>query len=279
MWSSRPSPRSSAGTDTVRLRHHYTWAAEDDAVVVRGATAEDLSITLDVTAGGHADDRVDAIVLACVDGPGECPFGAEELESLILGDRNVVLASIARLTFGNTVDLTRRCSNRACGVDVEWQLILAELTAPSQPAAEPSRAVGIGDDTVTIRPATVADERAARRSSTPVDTLIARLAEPREALPVADADVRKRIEAELDELDPLASITFVFDCVQCQQPLHTTLDMPSLLYDLVRSDDARRPGDHHVLALGYRWGPGDLLVLRPAERTRFAETLVDMWDR
>ena len=39
------------------------------------------------------------------------------------------MASIARLSFGNTVDLTRGCSNPSCGADVEWPLRLADLIA------------------------------------------------------------------------------------------------------------------------------------------------------
>ena len=271
------SPRSRAGAEAVELRHPYPWIDEGQQVMVRGATAEDLTVTLDTTVGGSDRDRVDAIMLACLDDPTGSPVGSAEFESLVLGDRNLILAWIARLSFGNAVDLTQRCSNPACGVDVEWPLVLTDLIAVAHPTS--TRTIVVGTEQVSVRPATVADERAARRSADPVNALVELLIDPSDVLRSGDDDARKQIEAALDDLDPLASIAFTLACVECQEPIQTTLDVPSLMLDLLRGDDARRPGDHHLLALGYRWGPSDLLALRPTDRSRFADTLADMWDR
>ena len=75
-------------------------------------------MTLDLTDGGSERDRVDAILMACVDGPAGAPIGPSDLESLVLGDRNLLVASIARMTFGNSLDLTMACSNPECGYNI-----------------------------------------------------------------------------------------------------------------------------------------------------------------
>lgn len=277
MWSSQRSPASD--DRSVLLRYEYEWNTDQSrSVKVRGATGEDLALTLDLTAGSSSGDRVTALLVLCVSDGGRTPITNREIDALVLGDRNLILAELARSTFGNEVDLYQRCSNPGCGTELEWPVQMSDLLEDTDPTPPPGNEVRIDDQQLRLRPATVGDERKIRNSADPVRTLVEFCVDPPEVVSPDDEEAMKQIEAVLEELDPLASIEFTFACYACDQPLRSALDLPGLLLDLMRADDMRRSDDHHLLASSYGWSPADLLTLRPADRVRFAGTLVDLWE-
>jgi hypothetical protein len=247
-------------------------------VVVCGATGEDLALTLDLTYGSPSGDRITALMTLCVSDSRRAPINETEVDTLVLGDRNLILAELARTTFGNMVELQQRCSNPECGTELEWPMHMSDLLGATGSTLPRHHEMTIDDRQVRIRPATVGDERKIRSSTDPVRTLIELCVDPSDVVSADDDETLKQIEAVLEELDPLASIEFTFACYACDQPLRSALDLPGLLLDLMRADDVRRSDDHHLLASGYGWSPADLLALRPADRVRFAATLVDLWE-
>jgi len=277
MW---PNHRSPASDDrSVTLRHEYAWnTGQSRSLIVRAATGADLALTLDLTAGSPLGDRVTALTTLCVSDSRHAPINEIEVDTLVLGDRNLILAELARITFGNEVELQQRCSNPECGAQLEWPTHMSDFLQEADSAPRRDDEMMMGSQQVRVRPATVADERTVRSSADPVRTLVELCVDPSDVVSLDDADVMKQIEAVLEELDPLASIEFTFTCYACGQPLRSTLDLPGLLLDLIRADDTRRSYDHHLLASGYGWSSADLLTLRPADRIRFAATLVDLWE-
>lgn len=275
-----PSHRSPASNDrVVALRHAYEWAGGDGrSVIVRGATGNDLALSLDVSDGSGREDRVETLMTLCVADSGGRPVGESEIDTFVLGDRNLVLAELVRMTFGNSLDLQQRCSNSGCAVELEWPLTLSDLSGGALAAAQSTAEVIVDDHLVILRPATVADERRIRRSADPIQTLINICADPPDAVPTSDDEGMKRIEATLESLDPLASVEFKFACHVCGQPMRSELDLPDLTWDMVRNDDMRRSDDYHLLAAGYGWSPAGLLALRPTDRVRFAAKLIDFWE-
>jgi len=277
MWSSHRSPASD--DRGVALRHDYGWNTDQPgSVIVRAATGEDLGLTLDLTDGSPSGDRVTALMMLCVSDSRRAPITETEIDALVLGDRNMILAELARITFGNEVDLQQRCSRPECGSELEWPAHFSEVLARTDSTTAREDELTIADHQVKLRPATVGDERRIRISADPVRTLVELCVDPSDGVSLDDDDVMKQIEAILEDLDPLASIEFTFACYACDQPQRSALDLPGLVLDLMRADDMRRFDDHHLLASGYGWSPADLLALRPADRVRFAANLVDLWE-
>lgn len=277
MWSSHRSPASD--DRSLALRHEYEWnTGRGQSVMVRGASGEDLALTLDLTDGASSDDRVTALMMLCVSDSRRTPITGTDIDALVLGDRNLILAELVRTAFGNEVDLRQRCSNPECGAELEWPTHMSDLLADTGSTSPPVEELAVDDRKVRVRPATVDDQRKIRHSADPLATLVELCVDPPGVVSADDDEAMKQIEAVLEELDPLATIEFTFGCYACDQPLRSALDLPGLLLDLIRADDIRRSDDHHLLASGYGWSPADLLALRPADRVRFAATLVDLWE-
>lgn len=263
----------------VELSHSYPWEEGDDCYVLMGpATGSSLSLSADLAAGRSPTDRIRELLRMCVTTSSGRSFKSTELGALVLGDRNLLLAELARASFGSEIDLQQKCSNPNCGVEIEWPFQLANLASVSEPRRPSVHKLTINDREVTVRAATVEDERLARQLSEPVTALIDLCVEPSGLISADDQESIKKVEAAFEELDPLASIEFTLDCLSCEEPMQTRLDLTSVMADLVVGDDRSRSVDHHVLALAYGWSPAALLSLRPVERRDFADTLLDLWE-
>jgi hypothetical protein len=210
----------------------------------------------------HPIDRALAIVAAADGG------NSAATADLSLGERNRRLLGVHESTFGSTVDALASCVR--CAEPVELHLRASQLmaAAPGARSAEPAKSPG------EVCKLTSRDLAAASRCSSAAEArrvLASRaIGHPANAPALSNAEM-DGIARRLQELDPLAVLTFDVSCPACGAQWECELDAAEFLWLRVETEALRLLRDVHALASAYGWREAEILAMSPLRRRAYVE--------
>lgn len=264
---------------TVQLAHGLLrdGAWRRDAVVRPLSGYEEDTLEL---GGLSPAERATELLVQCT----EClageprPVARTTLRELTVGDRETLLMSLYRCTFGDRVAIEVTCPRCAARLDVD--LSVGDLLVSRAPApAERYRLEAvIGGETVvvTFRLPTGADHEHAAGLAADLDAAVAELVrgcvvavEPQTPLAALAPALGDRIA----QLDPQAETALDVSCEACDERFMVLLDAGELLASEVTASGLLR--EIHELALAYHWDEREILGLATPRRRRYLALLAE----
>lgn len=209
----------------------------------------------------HALDR--SALLAAAARP---DWPADTVADQPLGAVNASLLRLRAASFGPHIDGHADC--RHCGERLAFALDTQTLLqgAPVEGAPRDTEVAGLRLRAPSLRDlAAVAAEADAARAA---HALLARCTLSGD-LAGLDAQALARVEAALEQLDPLADLALALQCSGCGQAAQAQLDPGRLLWDELEARAQALFHAVHSLASAYGWTEDQVLALAPARRARY----------
>ena len=200
----------------------------------------------------------------------------DQLAAMTLGQRDDLLLSLRKATFGDALPGTSRCP--ACAATIEFELNCSVLQSDViEPHQESLSQDGYK---VKIRPLNSFDLAAAAGASSARQARVMLLdrcvseafyqdkaIEP-ETLP---AEIEGRIAETALAADSRAEILLDLDCPDCQQQWQSVLDIGHVLWLEISARAQRLLMEVHVLARAYGWGEAEIFELSPIRRAAYLQ--------
>ncbi|MEZ6242084.1 MAG: hypothetical protein R3B57_03485 [Phycisphaerales bacterium] len=213
-----------------------------------------------------------ALLDVCVEG---LPEGGSA--ALSVGDREALLLSVRRATFGETVQCVRACSS--CGEQLDLEFAIRDLLHPAYGRRGPVFEAELGGHVVRFRLPTGADQEAASRAAVRdgveragedlIRACVLSVSGPDGAATARDrlpGEVVLALSGEISRCDPQAELTVVTTCAVCGDPVESLFDSFAFLRSEVGSGRGLLT-EVHRLASYYHWSERDILAL-PTRRRR-----------
>jgi hypothetical protein len=226
--------------------------------------------------------RTTALLARCLKrlGPPGSPVGAEQVRSLTVGDREVLLLHLRRLTLGERVQCVLRCPDRGCGEKLDLELDVGELLLPPYPHARQHHETMVaGNGTsyrVRFRLPTGADQEAVETLARIdlnaaahsvlercIEEVVEEDAGAVEALPPV---VAERLPALMAELDPHAELRLNLACPACRNGFSALLDAGTYFIQELEGKTKHLYREVHTLALYYHWSEAEIVAMSTRKR-------------
>ncbi|WP_250283815.1 hypothetical protein [Frankia sp. CiP1_Cm_nod2] len=294
----------------VALRHGL-WCAgsRHTTAVARPLDGRDEAYLAEHAHGLDIASRVSTLLARCLVRLGDlteadmAEVDEDTVDGLTVGDREVLLLHLRRLTFGDQLSAVVTCPDPDCGEPMDLDLRVGDLlpapgsSRPDLPAPDPPAPDLPGTGRVTPGPAgpeadwylidvpgvarpvrfrlpTGADQRAAAaladRPDAAAAALLGRCVPTTPELPPAGADA---VAAAMAELDPHAEIVLKLDCPRCQAAFATVLDTGAFLLAEVSGRMGRLYQEVHLLAYHYHWSEREIMSMTARTRARYLDLL------
>jgi len=200
----------------------------------------------------------------------------EELAALPLGQRDALLLSMRRATFGNALPGTSRCP--ACSGTIEFELNCGSLQTG---ATGPHQEQLIHDGySITIRPLDSFDLAAAASAETASQSRAVLLSRCVSAVLYKDqvmeaaalpVEIQSRVAESALAADSQAEILLELDCPDCQQKWQSVLDIGNVLWLEISARAQLLLLEVHQLARAYGWGETEIFQLSPERRAAYVQ--------
>jgi hypothetical protein len=261
------------------------WRRAEDAaplrtVRLRAVNDEDRVFLLESRDVLPLARRASELLARCTD------FG--DLGTLSVGDREALLLSLHRLTFGETLECVLHCVS--CDQRMTLAPRVSDLLLSPYEAPRATHELTIEDSGALYRvafrlPASADLDAAAAIAASDVDRaasgLLARCVRgvTRNGAPL-DADalpaaVRDALTREMLRLDPQAQVELEVSCPACSHGFDVLLDAASFLLRELDDDAAHLLKEIHVLASYYGWSERDILAIPAARRARYITLIAE----
>ncbi|MBK8019984.1 MAG: hypothetical protein IPK19_00840 [Chloroflexi bacterium] len=199
------------------------------------------------------------------------PGGAARLSS---SARDHLLAAIYREQYGDEVATTTTCA--ACRARYDLSFSLADLVR-SLPAAPPAPDGPYRLEGFAFRLPTGEDELAV--IGLPRDAMrreLLRRCLIEGELPGGDSfePFAAALEAAMEAAGPLINLELDAQCPECGAAQSLHFDMQTYLLSALLADQRRLTAEIHLLAMTYRWGLSEILLLTRRQRQRYV-ALID----
>jgi hypothetical protein len=203
------------------------------------------------------------------------PEGSWRAARLTAAERDRLLVTVYRRTYGQRIEGTSRCAH--CGSLFDLTFALDDLLAAVDRAPTPPSVAPLPDGTFR----TLAGARF--RLPTGEDELAVA------ALPAAEAeralferclveappglDARATVEEAIEELAPVLDLDIDTACPECGAGQAVHFDVQFYLLRALEQERALMAREIHRIATGYGWGAQEILGLRRSERRLFVELI------
>jgi len=241
------------------------------AFVPRPFATEPSDLAIDLT-DPVTPAAVTEILRTCLRDATGAPPTAELLRGTPVGDRIAALMAVAAAAGDGTFSATDRCSNDGCGEGLELEITWDEIRTLAKATAREPFAVGADGLTFVVRRPDAADQEGWTRISangteiTP-RALVAGLVVDGPTTELTPARIA-RIEAALDERDPLICFTVGIGCPTCGSINNREISLVAIGAAVLRRRQARMLDDVHDLARAYGWHEAEILAI-PAWRRAY----------
>lgn len=206
------------------------------------------------------------------------------LSSLPLGVRARRLLELRQAFFGDHLKLSAHCPN--CGAPFEFATDIGEILAVDLLPKESRSQISVGDVTLEVRPLNANDLTSLPASMT-MEAARLFLAS-RCLVGVFDEDGREiegsdmgalqpdwvdALDNALQEQDPLSTLIYCLDCLDCQKAWRAQFDVTDLLWQELEVENAMVIEEIHLLAAHYGWREADIVAIPPVRRRAYAQHL------
>lgn len=238
---------------------------------MRALTVSEIIRLWETASRHHPVDRALAILQTVMP-----DHGRDQLAALALGQRDALLLSVRRNTFGNMLPGTSVCPS--CSGTVEFELDCAEI---QDRGAEPHpEHLSLDGYEIDIRPLNSFDLAAALGAGSAPESravLLARcISDARfgdrpvapEALPMA---VEQSISESALAADAQAETLLELSCPDCGHKWQSVLDIVHVLWLEISARAQRLLTEVHMLARAYGWREKDVFALSPERRAAYLQ--------
>ena len=247
---------------------------------------------------GRPAELTTQVLAACLVrlGPVE-PVPADVVRRLLVGDRDVLLLHLRRLTFGDLVRADLICPWPECGEQISLAFGLSDLPVPEPPVraavhnlrlsgvAASEHAVEVafrlpdGADQEELSPWAAADPAAAATRllqhcivsivpGAPAGTL-------EDGVAGLSPRARAEIEAEMERLAPPLDRTVQTRCAECGRVVLVPFDLRRYFFGELRTDHDLLYREVHRLAYHYHWGESEILAMSRSRRHIYLDVLAE----
>jgi hypothetical protein len=236
-----------------------------------GTRLDDLQVDLE----GDRRRAASEVVACCT----EPAVSRETSLRLPVGKRIECLLILAALDGADHVDVDLRCPS--CGQPLEVTLGLDELLAAGRRAGARTVDVEVGGTIRRFRRPDGRDEDSGNDAPPPEpedlrrDIAAALLASDDGPCPVLTAADLDRIEAALDEADPLVRGAVLAACPDCGHASEHEVDLAGFALERLRRSQDALIETVHLLASRYHWTEADILSLPEWRRALYVRRLRD----
>lgn len=238
---------------------------------MRALTVSEIIQLWETACRYHPVDRALSMLQAVL--PGQ---SREELAALPLGQRDALLLSLRRATFGDLLPGTSHCP--ACSGTIEFELNCSSLqTGPIDPHQEKLSQDGYS---MTIRPLNSFDLAAAASVETALQSRAVLLSRCVSAAYFRDqaieaaalpAEIQSHVAETALAADAQAEMLLDLDCPDCQQRWQSVLDIGHVLWLEISARAQRMLMEVHMLAKAYGWGEAEIFQLSPERRAAYVQ--------
>jgi hypothetical protein len=220
-----------------------------------------------------APELITAIIAACTERLDGAALEQSFFAELSVSTRIVCLLLLARLDGVDTLSAPLVCPAFECGERYEVDLTLAEILAFAQTENAEPITVDLGESRVSLRKPTGHDQMAWQSGRFP-DVAAARLTMLRSLalsdLPhdLGDPELA-RIEAALDESDPLVCFSLTAACPSCEAEAGHEIALADMALQVLRAAQSRLIESVHALASRYGWSETAVLEIPDWRRQRY----------
>ncbi|MFZ5765296.1 MAG: hypothetical protein ACOY4H_06830 [Thermodesulfobacteriota bacterium] len=214
----------------------------------------------------------------------------DDVRSLLVADRQQLVRTLRRVTFGPEVRAVLGCSWPDCGemMDIDFSLDLLALTeAPQTGLFHTVRlAEATGGLVVTFRLPNGGDQEALsdlveEDEEQAADLLLTRCLQSiadatGTALPPPlqfDPPTRAEIEAAMASRAPRFDLTLAARCPECDRPVTAAFDLERFFCDELHAQQDLLLHEVHYLALHYHWSEREILSMPRENRRRYLDIL------
>lgn len=195
---------------------------------------------------------------------------ASDWFSLPLTDADAALLAGRQYWVGDRIETTVQCSFDDCRdkADVDFKITdFLEHRRSTVP-----KGVERGDgffvcDEVVFRAPTLADEEAARASTTPARTLGNR------CIATSSPRIQRKIEKMLEKIAPSLVSELALSCPGCARNQLATFDPRAFVLKELGDQAQFLWDDVHLIASSYHWSKEEILMLERSERVELAERI------
>ena len=238
---------------------------EQSALSLRGPDpipATQLLDTWQEAAGQHPLHR--ALTLLRL---GEPDLPLDAAATLPLGERDRRLFTLRERLSGGVFDAVAGCV--ACGESMELGFTAADLLS-SIPKVTPDALIEHGDLELRLRPPSTMDamRAAAMPSRAAARALLLECCVSGTGEPLPDGLIA-RVEARLEEIDPLADIRLDVQCPACGHRDDAPFDVGAYLWAEIDARARMLLRDVDTLARTYGWAEADILAMDPRRRQAY----------
>lgn len=198
----------------------------------------------------------------------------DELAALPLGQRDTMLLSLRRATFGDMLPGVDHCP--ACAATVEFELSCNALRTDAS-AARP-RHLNVDDYSLTVRPLNSLDLAEAASAATALaarSVLLrrcvteARFRDGSVAPGQLPENIAEQVPGAALAADPGAEILLDLQCPDCSHQWKNVLDIANVLWLEICARARRLLMEVHVLAGAYGWREAEIFALSPQRRAAY----------
>jgi hypothetical protein len=237
--------------------------------------------------------RATALLARCLKRLGPVsPVTVEQVGSLTVGDREVLLLHLRRLTIGERIRCVLRCPDRGCGEKLDQELKVGELLLPPYPDVRQRYETTVAENGTTYRVRfrlpTGADQEAAAAMATvgleaAADLLLERciedvVAEGGEAVESLPPVVAEQLPAVMAERDPQAELELSLVCPVCRNGFSALFDTGTYFFQELENRTKHVYREVHLLALYYHWSEAEIMAMSTRKRRLYLGLLEEAFE-
>jgi hypothetical protein len=204
------------------------------------------------------------------------PMTPDIARALVVADRDYLVLKLRELTLGSRVQLVLACPECGQRMDVDFSLDQIPF-GPTRPgrAHDP-----LAVDGMAFRLPTGGDqEEIAARGELSEAEAIGRLIDMcllrAEDASRLDADLRQRIEAEMERVAPHLDLELDMTCPECGHVFLEALNVAALFFTELGLQRGHLYREVHRLASAYHWSESDILAMTREKRRLYLELVLN----
>ena len=208
------------------------------------------------------------------------PVTAEQVGSLTVGDREVLLLQLRRITIGERIRCLLRCPKQECGETVDQELNVGELLLPPYAHHRRLHETTVDENGTTyqvrFRLPTGADQESAAAMShlgleVAANLLLERcvenvFTEDGEIVDSMPPQILDMLPDAMAEADPQAELILNLVCPVCRSAFFAIFDTSTYFFQELQSRAKHLHREVHLLALYYHWSETEIMAMSTRKR-------------
>jgi hypothetical protein len=206
------------------------------------------------------------------------PVGIENIRTLAVLDRDILLMALHLRLFGDRIQATIRCPNAGCGKLIDIDFCLSDLPIPERYDVAPQYVFAADGKSITYRLPTGRDQEAAAALARNDADKAAQIILQRcvDHLDAFSPEQVAALRQEMDRRDPQIETEFDTLCPECSSRYEIHFDVQDFLLREITATRMQLYRQVHTLAWYYHWSEAEIMALPYLKRRIYINLLSDL---